>query len=277
MKRSKLAALLLVSALIACFFSAHMNLQTPSGSNAAGTVKITRVDQSSVISGTGMNRAEDRRPVSIDDRKRECPNGISMTGSRARSEQPEAAIDNLELGDNGPRPRISTDADSSDSVRKTDGEPDSRCDSGAESGNSTGSGRKVQEDGMEQESWIRIVRISVPEQYAEDTEIVMPRDNPSAPMAFFGGFYLEGNDVKIPCCLLIRTRDAAGKELIQYLPWNPNHPNDFQALSPMRGYASIAVYDGPRLMGRFYVTEFSGEEKISLDLNAGQDRRLASL
>jgi hypothetical protein len=315
MKRSKLAALLLISVLIACFFRVSMNIRTPSGSNGAGPVKITRVDESDseriprlrrtkqfdffLLKARGLPRGKranirclfstDRRfpaacggelqlsEVPETGKNRSENQAIAGTGSPVSSEQPEGTVENRELEDNRSRPQSLTGADPSESDRKTDGEPVSRCVSRSVSGDSIGSGRKIQEDGTEQEPWICIVRISVPEEYAEDMEIVIPKDFPSAPMAFSGGFFLEGNDVQIPCCLMIRSRDAAGMEFIQYLPWNPNHPNEFQPLSPMREYASIAAYEGPRLMGRFYINEWAGGEMISLDLNAGQDRMLASL
>jgi len=172
---------------------------------------------------------------------------------------------------------VKAEVDAADSFLKTGGEPEYRGSSESQSADSIRFERKGQEEGTGEESWIRIVRVSVPEEYAENTEIAMPKDSPPAPMAFSGGFRLEGNSPGIPCCLMVRTRDIDGKEFIQYLPWDPNHPNLFQAQSPMREYASVAVYEGSRLTGKFYIAGFAGDETISLDLNPDQDRRIASL
>jgi hypothetical protein len=143
----------------------------------------------------------------------------------------------------------------------------------AESGRA-GAGNETEETG---DIGIRIVQIAVSEESSENLEIVILSDSSTMASAFSGGFHLEGNDDRRPCCLMVRTKDETGDELIQYLPWNQEHPNEFHPSSPLRGYASVAVYESQKLVGRFYVTDFAGRETIPLDLNLCRIRQLAVL
>jgi hypothetical protein len=249
MNRTKIAILFSISALIACALRTCTFIPSPSGSKDPGT------------------------PIRLSDARQSV---VSSKPSGTPSARPDDFASDPNAGEDGPQSRNRKNADGaepgSNAVAAEDdpGKPES------ENGNDSGSGREVAEEGAEEEPGIRIVRISVTEPYAENTEIVMTSDHAPEP-AFSGEFRLEGNGRGVPCCLMVRTRDAGGMEIIQYLPWDPARPNSFQTLSPMHGHASIAAYDGSRLLGRFTVIEFSGEDTISLDLNAGSDRQLASL
>jgi len=180
-----------------------------------------------------------------------------------------------EPGTAAPRRRMAVDRARSDAACAVHAAAGSEPDPKEPVQPKTGDG--TEGDGTGEDAGIRIVRISVSEACAENTEIVMTSETGSASPAFAGEFRLEGNGSDAPCCLMVRTMDAVGKEFVQYLPWNADRPNAFQTLSPMHGRASIGVYRGSRLMGRFTVVEFTGEESIPLDLNADRNSQLASL
>jgi hypothetical protein len=124
---------------------------------------------------------------------------------------------------------------------------------------------------------IRIVQIAVSEKSAENLEIVVLSDSTEMAEVFSGGFHLEGNDGRRPYCLMVRTKDRTGDELVQYLPWDQDHPNEFRPRSALHGYASVSVYESQRLVGRFYVTDFAGRETIPLDLDLCRYRQMAGL
>jgi hypothetical protein len=120
---------------------------------------------------------------------------------------------------------------------------------------------------------IRIVQIAT----KEDVEIVLTPEASGDESNNTMRFRLAGNSDDHPYSLMVRTLDKTGAEFIQFLPWNPENPNLFPLHSPLRGYASVAVYQTQNLIGRFVVTDLSGRETIPLDLDLCRSTLLARL
>jgi hypothetical protein len=139
------------------------------------------------------------------------------------------------------------------------------------------SGQGKEKDGIKEGMGVRIVQISVQGPSVEDTEVVILPDSLIEASSFTKGFHLSGNKDKKPCCLTVKTRDKKGIEIIQFLPWNQNDPNAFQLHSPMHGYASVAVYESQKLIGQFYIIDFTNEETIPLDLDLCRYNQIARL
>jgi hypothetical protein len=176
-----------------------------------------------------------------------------------------------------PEPSIEPVADQSGDTAESASTTEALLESDLMAQNSIKSKRVEGKHGAEVEVGIRIVQITVPEESAEDLEIEIIPDSTREAYAFAGGFHLAGNVEDNPYCLMVRTRDKTGTEIVQYLPWNQNDPNAYHPHSPLYGYASIAVYESQKLIGRFYVTDFTEEKLIPLDLDLCRLRQMAGL
>jgi hypothetical protein len=157
--------------------------------------------------------------------------------------------------------------------KTTDDSPEPGRESGSVTPVTIESGQEEKNDAAEEEKGIRIIQIAS----AEDTEILIPSDSFGEAVSSARGFLLAGNGKETPCCLMVRTGDGSGSEFIQYLPWNRDDPNAFRLHSPLVGYASVAVYESQKLVGRFYITDFMDEKMIRLNLDLCRSSQLAQL
>jgi hypothetical protein len=154
---------------------------------------------------------------------------------------------------------------------KTSQEPESKLHDTFESGQGEARNDTKEEIG------IRIGLIAVQGPSIEDTEIIILPDSSGEAPLYARGFRLAGNEENKPFYLVVRTKDNGGAEFVQFLPWNQNDPNAFRLHGPLHGYASVAVYDSNKLIGRFYVTNFTNEEMIHLDLGLCRYKQIARL
>jgi hypothetical protein len=176
-----------------------------------------------------------------------------------------------------PGPSTQSIVEQSDDLAEFARTTESVLESDTMASDSVNSGRIEVKNGKEVEGEIRIVQITVPEESAENLEVEILPDSTGMTTAYAGGFRLTGNVANNPYCLMVRTRDKTGAEIVQYLPWNPNNPNAFLPHSPMHGYAAITVYESQKMIGRFYITDFTGGEILPLNLELCRSRRMALL